>query len=243
MSEVHVRPRDAVLDEVVRRLVAAFGPERVYLFGSTARSERGPHSDYDLMVVVREASEPSYRLSQRAHSLLWDLGTAADVLVWPADRFDGQRHLRASLPGTISVRASSCMSLDAAKLAEAKRWLERAKSDLRASVQLLEAQPGLVGAALFHAQLPRGSHSRRSWRGTTFRSGGRTTGGAREAGPGAGSHTGGVRRPSRAPGRLRVDLSVSGRDHGATVEETTDALATARGVYEAVVGRLPSGET
>lgn len=93
--------RDAVLDEIVRRLVDAFQPERIYLFGSKARGDAGPDSDYDLMVVVRKTDEPEYRLSQRAHSLLWDLRSAADILVWTAERFDRQRHLRASLPATI----------------------------------------------------------------------------------------------------------------------------------------------
>jgi hypothetical protein len=46
-------------------------------------------------------SEPAYRRAQRAHSLLWDLGTAADILVWTRDAFDSRLHLRASLPATI----------------------------------------------------------------------------------------------------------------------------------------------
>ncbi len=92
---------DPELDEIVRRLVDAFRPERIYLFGSKARGDSGPDSDYDLMVVVRDADEPDYRLSQRAHSLLWDLRSAADILVWTAERFERQQHLRASLPATI----------------------------------------------------------------------------------------------------------------------------------------------
>jgi len=66
-----------------------------------ARGEAGPDSDYDLMMLVREAQEPLYRLSQRAHSLLWDLGVAADIVVWTTDRFDRRVHLRASLPATV----------------------------------------------------------------------------------------------------------------------------------------------
>lgn len=93
--------RDPKLAEVVRRLVTAFHPVRIYLFGSLARGEGGPDSDYDLLVLVREAPEPLYRLSQRAHRLLWDLNVAADILVWPVDRFERRVHLRASLPGTV----------------------------------------------------------------------------------------------------------------------------------------------
>ena len=94
--------RDPKLKAIVERLIAAFQPERIYLFGSKARGDEGPDSDYDLMVIVREAHEPGYRLAQKAHSVLWGIPTAADILVWTADRFDSRIHLRASLPATIA---------------------------------------------------------------------------------------------------------------------------------------------
>ena len=93
--------RDPLLMEIVRRLVDAYHPERIYLFGSYARGESGPDSDYDIMVVVPHSDEPAYRRAQQAHSLLWDLGAAADILVWTRDAFASRVHLRASLPATI----------------------------------------------------------------------------------------------------------------------------------------------
>jgi predicted nucleotidyltransferase len=84
-----------------RRLVAEFRPERIYLFGSRARDETTEDSDYDLMVVVNDADGAGYRLAQRAHALLWDLGAGADILVWTRKDFDSRLHLRASLPGTV----------------------------------------------------------------------------------------------------------------------------------------------
>jgi len=101
LPDTHTLEREPTLSEMVRRLVQAFQPERVYLFGSKARGDAGPDSDYDLMVLVAETSEPGYRLGQRAHSLLWDTRTAADVLVWTTERFDSRLHLQASLPATI----------------------------------------------------------------------------------------------------------------------------------------------
>jgi predicted nucleotidyltransferase len=48
---------DAVLAEIVRRLVAGFQPERIYLFGSHARGDAGPDSDYDLLMVLGQLHE------------------------------------------------------------------------------------------------------------------------------------------------------------------------------------------
>jgi predicted nucleotidyltransferase len=93
--------QDPKLAEIARRLVSVLRPERIYLFGSVARGERGAASDYDILVLVQEASEPLYRLSQKAHALLWDLNVSADILVWPLDLFDRRAHLRASLPATV----------------------------------------------------------------------------------------------------------------------------------------------
>ena len=41
-----------MLAEMVRRLVKVYDPDRIYLFGSAARGNAGPDSDYDFMVVV-----------------------------------------------------------------------------------------------------------------------------------------------------------------------------------------------
>ena len=98
---IAVSDKDPILAEIVRRLIETLHPERIYLFGSRARGDAGPDSDYDLMVVVPHLTEPAYRLAQRAHSVLWGLGTAADILVWSREAFDNRLHLKASLPATI----------------------------------------------------------------------------------------------------------------------------------------------
>ena len=98
---IAVSDKDPILAEIVRRLIETLQPERIYLFGSRARGDAGPDSDYDLMVVVPHLTEPAYRLAQRAHSVLWGLGTAADILVWSREAFDNRLHLKASLPATI----------------------------------------------------------------------------------------------------------------------------------------------
>jgi predicted nucleotidyltransferase len=92
---------DPALAEIVRRLVAAYRPLRIYLFGSRARAEAGPDSDYDLMVVVADDVPPERRRSRLAYEALRRTGIAADVLVWTREAFDSRLELRASLPTSI----------------------------------------------------------------------------------------------------------------------------------------------
>ena len=98
----HLGAEDArSLAQIVERLVEAYQPDRIYLFGSKARGDCGPDSDFDLMGLVPQTTEPSHRLAQEAHSLIWDIGTAADILVWSRAAFENRLHLKASLPATI----------------------------------------------------------------------------------------------------------------------------------------------
>ncbi len=92
---------DPRLAEIVRRLVEAYQPERIYLFGSSARGDDVADSDYDLMVVVSDVAPPERRRSRLAYEVLWGTDAAADVLVWTREAFDSRLHLKASLPATV----------------------------------------------------------------------------------------------------------------------------------------------
>ncbi len=102
-AETFISPTagDPVLIEVVRRLVEAYHPLRIYLFGSAARGDAGPDSDYDLMVVVPDEAPPELQDCDPAYRSLRGLRIAKDVLVWRRSDFDGRLHLRASLPSTV----------------------------------------------------------------------------------------------------------------------------------------------
>lgn len=96
------RSNDPILAEIVRRLVEAYSPERIYLFGSVARGESGPDSDYDIMLIVPDDAPPERLRSRLAYQALWGTGTAADVLVWPRSSFERRARVAASLPATVS---------------------------------------------------------------------------------------------------------------------------------------------
>jgi len=93
--------RDPLLAEIVHCLVEVYHPERIYLFGSTARGDAGPDSDYDLMVVVSDETPEPLRDSGRAYRALSKLPRSGDILVWTRTAFDCRLHLKASLPSTI----------------------------------------------------------------------------------------------------------------------------------------------
>ena len=92
---------DHRLDEVVRRLVEAYQPESIYLFGSVARGDSDAESDYDLLIIVPNDASPERRRSRLAYEVLRGTGTPVDALVCSHDWFFSRTHLRASLPGTV----------------------------------------------------------------------------------------------------------------------------------------------
>jgi predicted nucleotidyltransferase len=45
------KPDPVILADIVKRIVRAAKPEKIVLFGSAARGEMGPNSDYDVLVI------------------------------------------------------------------------------------------------------------------------------------------------------------------------------------------------
>lgn len=93
--------KDPKLAEVLDRLIAAYHPESVYLFGSKARGDDGPDSDYDLLLVVPDDAPADRTRARLAYEVLWGTGTAADVVVWTTSQFESRRHVVTSLPASV----------------------------------------------------------------------------------------------------------------------------------------------
>jgi predicted nucleotidyltransferase len=92
---------DPVLAQMVQRLVDAYHPHRIYLFGSVARGDVGPDSDYDLMIIVPDDAPAPLRKCDLAYEVLRGFRLAKDLLVWTRSDFEKRLHLKASLPSTI----------------------------------------------------------------------------------------------------------------------------------------------
>lgn len=96
-----LRTIEPTVQKIVDCLVSVYHPERVYLFGSKARGEAGPDSDYDILLVMPDDSPTEMLSPAVAYDALWNLKTAVDVVIWTRNDFENRLHLKASLPATV----------------------------------------------------------------------------------------------------------------------------------------------
>ncbi len=95
------RQQEAI-EEITRRLVDYFKPDRIYLFGSAAREESSPDSDLDFLVVLRDEAPAELLRAAGVYDRLRGVGCPVDVVPWRRSDFDGRAaHVRASLPATV----------------------------------------------------------------------------------------------------------------------------------------------
>jgi predicted nucleotidyltransferase len=91
----------AILPEVLRRIVDAYRPIGVYLFGSEARGDASEDSDIDLAVIVSDDAPAGQASPRMAAEVLWGLERGADVVVFRESEFAARSGVVASLPWTI----------------------------------------------------------------------------------------------------------------------------------------------
>lgn len=90
-----------MLDEITRRLVEAFNPEQIFLFGSRAWGMPTEESDLDLFIIVHESDLRPAKRAMLAHRCLRDIGIAKDVLVRTRAEAEKYRYIHASLESLI----------------------------------------------------------------------------------------------------------------------------------------------
>jgi predicted nucleotidyltransferase len=78
------------IEEIVRRIVERFDPERIILFGSHARGTAGPDSDVDLL-VVKQVDGSRRQLATEMDLALWGLPVPADIIVVNPDEYERDR--------------------------------------------------------------------------------------------------------------------------------------------------------
>ena len=75
-----VKVTEELLQEITRRIVENFQPEKIILFGSHAWGRPEPDSDVDLLVIMESDQRPAKRSAQVGRLLL-DIPFPMDILV------------------------------------------------------------------------------------------------------------------------------------------------------------------
>jgi predicted nucleotidyltransferase len=85
-------PNDGIIGDIVRRIVDTAHPEKVILFGSQARGDARPDSDFDVL-VIKPSDEPRYRRSIPLYVALADLPVEVEVMVYTPEEVDEWRQV------------------------------------------------------------------------------------------------------------------------------------------------------
>jgi len=72
--------RDEMLQVIIKRIVEVANPERIIMFGSSARGEMNPNSDVDLL-VIKDGDFNYYRLLDDIYMNLFGVGIGVDVIL------------------------------------------------------------------------------------------------------------------------------------------------------------------
>jgi predicted nucleotidyltransferase len=78
---------DVLVGDIVRRIVDTAQPEKVILFGSQARGDARPDSDFDVL-VIKQSDAPRYRRSAPLYAALADLPVEVEVLVYTPEEVE-----------------------------------------------------------------------------------------------------------------------------------------------------------
>jgi len=81
---------DDVVEDVVERVVNAFHPKRIVVFGSVARGEAGPDSDLDLFVEMESDLRPLER-GIAVRRVLRDVDIPMDIFVYTPAEVEARR--------------------------------------------------------------------------------------------------------------------------------------------------------
>jgi predicted nucleotidyltransferase len=76
------------INDVKHKLVAAYDPLNIYLFGSFAWGTPHEESDLDLLIVVSKSSKNSYERAVKGYHALRKMTIPKDILVLTKREFD-----------------------------------------------------------------------------------------------------------------------------------------------------------
>ena len=83
---------ESLVEEIVRRILAAAAPDRIILFGSAATGEMTRDSDIDLLIVERDPGDQR-KESVKIDATLSGLGYPFDVIVISSEWFEASKNV------------------------------------------------------------------------------------------------------------------------------------------------------
>lgn len=86
-----------VMEDVKNRLVKAYNPVAIYLFGSYAWGSPTEDSDLDLLIVIDRSDKKSYDRPQDAYDALFGMNIAKDIIVYTKAEFDAALNNKTTL--------------------------------------------------------------------------------------------------------------------------------------------------
>jgi predicted nucleotidyltransferase len=97
-GDIDLRPIAPLLE----RLRAHFRPQQIWLFGSRARGDARPDSDWDLVAVVDDDAQDELFDPTTAWRLLHNDAFHADVVVFPKSEFEEDRLTPNTIPFAVA---------------------------------------------------------------------------------------------------------------------------------------------
>ena len=85
-----------IIEQMVRRIIEMFHPEKVILFGSHARDGAGPESDVDLLVVMPVEGSKRQKANEIDRALA-DREIPLDLIVVTPEQFEQESRLGGTL--------------------------------------------------------------------------------------------------------------------------------------------------
>jgi predicted nucleotidyltransferase len=104
MNKMNIE-QDDVLKEIAARIVSAFAPRMIVLYGSRATGRSHPESDHDLLIVWRDENPPPSRAATVRRALL-GLDNAFDIAVVTPGEYERFRTRRTHIVAVASREGS-----------------------------------------------------------------------------------------------------------------------------------------
>jgi len=102
----------STIDEAVRRLIKAYNPLQMYLYGDYAWGTPNEESSFDVLIIVESSQERVIKRGYAAFEALLGLGIPKNIVVFTKEEFDKYAHDPSSSTYEIKTRGKILYARD-----------------------------------------------------------------------------------------------------------------------------------